>query len=271
MSQRARRPLPDLRNVPAVRARRPLIIAHRGGVITPDSPENSLAAIRLAAKRGYDMVELDVVKPKDDEPVLFRGGLGSLLMYCGVDAHLSDRTAQELTRFRYRASEESIATLAQGLAVCQQLGLGVMLDIKEGVGSPITQSFVRRIGELLEEYALTSVTVTISSHPIVHDVLAEQIVFPVGEDVMHRVLRGEALPSLAGLFWFGLPEQLPDEAVPVLQQAGALVLPAINTFRYPPHAHETLAREDIVRLRAVNVDGFQIDSVYGPFLGLSGD
>lgn len=131
----------DLRNVAAVRARYPLLIAHRGGVITPSTPENTLAALHLAGSQGYDMVELDVSRSKDDEPILFHDSVGSLMMNCGIQARLVDLTAQELTTIHYRASVEPIATLAQGLALCQQLRLGVMLDIKIPVDSPRREGF----------------------------------------------------------------------------------------------------------------------------------
>ncbi len=263
----AREALLDLRKATAVGARRPLLIAHCGGVIAPEAPENSLAAIRLAGSHGYDMVELDVTRPKDDEPVLFHNWTGNLPMNCGVDARLVDHTARELAALRYRASTEPIATLAQALALCRQLRLGVMLDIKARAGSDLTPGFVRRIGVLLEEYALTSAAVTISPHPLVREILAGQAWFPVAEADFHRVALGET-SSRRGQFWLGLPEQLPDTVVSALQKVGALVLPAINTFRYPSHGRETLARADIDRLRTAGVDGFQIDSVYGPIFGL---
>jgi hypothetical protein len=82
---------------------------------------------------------------------------------------------------------------------------------------------------------------------------------------VHRVERDEAVP-LHGRFWFGIPEELPYALVPTLQSSGALVIPAVNTARYPPHAHTALAREDIVRLLSIGVDGLQIDSVYRIFL-----
>ena len=75
---------------------------------------------------------------------------------------------------------------------------------------------------------------------------------------------GEDL-SLAGKFWFGWAAELPSETVARLQQCGAFVIPSINTFHYPAHARYLLARQDIERLRAAGVDGFQIDSVYGRF------
>ena len=93
MKDRSSEELIDVRDLDCIRARRPLLVAHRGGVITPDAPENSLAAIRLAAEQGYDMVELDVREAKDQEPVLFHGSAGrGLMVDCGVEAFVEDLT-----------------------------------------------------------------------------------------------------------------------------------------------------------------------------------
>lgn len=270
MEHGAREALLDLRDVVPTGTLCPLLVAHRGGVIAPGVPENSLAAIRLAGSHGYDMVELDVLRPKDDEPVLFNDGTGTLLKNCGVNARIIDYTAQELTTLYYRASDQPIATLAQALTLCRQLRLGVMLDIKVRAGSELTEEFVRRIGALLDEYDLTTAALTISPYPLVRKILSGKVWFPVAEEDFRRAVGGDA-PSLHGQFWFGLPDGLPDSAVPALQQAGALAIPAINAFRYPPHGQETLARADIDRLRAAGVNGFQIDSVYGANFGLGGD
>ncbi len=165
---------------------------------------------------------------------------------------------------RYRASEERITTLARALELCQALRLGVMLDIKAHTESQPTRAFVLRIGALLDEHGLTSAAVTITPHPLVREVLAGQVLFPVSADDFRCVCHGRRM-HLDGQFWFGLPEQLPDTAVQALQGNGALVIPAINTFRYPPHAHTVLAGDDIDRLRTAGVDGFQIDSAYEGF------
>ncbi|WP_209330081.1 glycerophosphodiester phosphodiesterase family protein [Lunatimonas salinarum] len=41
------------------------LIAHRGGVVGPDAPENSLAALEKAIERGYLIVEIDMRLTKD--------------------------------------------------------------------------------------------------------------------------------------------------------------------------------------------------------------
>lgn len=257
----------NLRNPASIRARTPLLVAHRGGVIAPDAPENSLAAIRLAGVQGYDMVELDVREAKDKEPVLFHGlGGSSLFRDCGIEQDIEDLTSEELTAICYRASNEHIASLAQASALCQSLNLGVMLDIKSGAPS---ETFLQRIAELLEERQLGSATVTISHHPLVREYLADLVILPVSERDYQRVCSGETL-SLRGQYWFGWALRLPGAAVELLQRNGAFVIPSLNSFHYPAHARCELAHQDAERLLAAGVDGFQIDSVYGDIFLKSG-
>jgi hypothetical protein len=246
---------PDARCV-----RRPLLVAHRGGVIAPDAPENSLAAIRLAAAHGYDMVELDVRQAKDGVPVLFhgRGARGSLFVDCGVERFVEELTRDELGKLPYLASEENIATLADALALCASLGLGVMLDIK---GSACAEPPLRRVADLLRAHDLGPATVTISRESLVRECLAGQSMFPLSDEDVQRALYGE-VADLTGQFWFGWAAHLPSAAVALLQRGGAIIIVSINTFHYPSHARDALARQDIRRLQAASVDGFQIDSVY---------
>jgi glycerophosphoryl diester phosphodiesterase len=253
----------NLRDPASIRARRPLLVAHRGGVITPDAPENTLAAIRLAATRGYDMVELDVREARDGEPVLFHGLLGSRLdIDCGVDRAVEELTSQELAEIRYRASDETIPTLARALALCRSLRLGVMLDLKPAAPS---RTFLQRVAALVEAHDLGAASVTITQHSLAREVLARQVIQRVSTADCQRALEGEAV-SLEGQFWFGWAAELPDAAVARLQDSGAFILVSINSFHYPAHAHTALARQDIQRLLAAGVDGFQSDSVYEDFL-----
>ena len=249
----------DLSDADAVRAHRPFLIAHRGGVIASNAPECSLAAIRLAAERGYRMVELDAQEAKDGEPVVFHDW--TLTRACGVNANVRELTSSEARAIVYRASDQHIATLDEALALCKSLNLWVMLDIKIFEEPPNTASFFRRIGDLLEKHGLTRVTVTLSKNPLVRKHLAGKVVFRVTWEEFRRVQNEEAV-ALEGKYWFSLPDDLPSEMVLKLQQNGALVIPAINIFRYPAHADRELARQDVDRLLKAGADGFQIDSVY---------
>jgi hypothetical protein len=254
----------NLRDAACIRARRPVLVAHRGGVIAANAPENSLGAIQLAAVHGYDMVELDVREAKDGEPVLFHGSAGrGLWIDCGVPHFVEELTAEELVALRYRASTERIATLAEALPLCASLGLGVMLDIKAG---QLSDRYLERIAELLREYGCGSSTVTIARDDEIRTVLGDQVLFPVSKEDEARVCAGEVV-SLQGQFWFGWAAELSNATVKTLQRNGAFIIVSINTFHYPAHAQRSLARQDIRRLLAAGVEGFQIDSVYGDCFG----
>jgi glycerophosphoryl diester phosphodiesterase len=261
------RPPIDLHDPAAVRAHRPLIVAHRGGVIAANAPENSLGAIQLAALHGYDMVELDVRESKDGVLVLFHGlGGGSLLADCGVRAAVEDLTADELAQISYRGSTERLAGFEEALSLCASSGLGVMLDLKARDPS---STYLGRIADLLHEYKLARSTVTISQHPRVSQELADVAILPLSRQDTQQVLDGQLECSRPRL-WFGWAHELASESVAPLQRAGVLVIPSINTFHYPLHAQHALARQDIRRLKAAGVDGFQIDSDYQDYVYGSG-
>ena len=254
----------SVRDPETFRSQRPFLVAHRGGVIAPEAPENSLRAIELAAAQGYAMVELDLVETADDEPVLMHG---RLVVNCGVDGDPLTMNSSDLAALRYRESDQHVLTLAQGLDACARLGLGVMLDFKlrydrrAGGFSEPGVAFVERVAALVRETGLAESTVCIDRTPFIQDILGDVSLFPVSDEDADRVTAGKAVP-LDGRFWFDRCALLPSDVVTLLHANGALVIPAVNTFHYPVHAHDALARQDIDRLRAAGVDGFQIDSVY---------
>ena len=262
----ADRTLINVRDIEAIQAARPFLVAHRGGGVGPDAPENSLRAIELAAVQGYAMVELDVLEAADGEPVLMHG---SLRVNCGVDADVHDLTSTELTALRYRGSDQCVLTFAAAIETCGRLRLGVMLDkLRRGWRSdePMSARCLARVGAMLKQAGLASATVAIVDNPLFRKNLNHVPLFPIAAEDAQKAMAGGAV-SLAGGFWFGGPAELPDEAVPRLQEHGAFVVVSINDHHYPPHAHHELARGDIERLKAAGVDGIQIDSMYHDHFG----
>ena len=238
---------------------RPIIIAHRGGVVSSNSHECSMTAIRLAAEAGYDMVELDVQRSHDGVPILFHDR--TLTKACGKSGRVADYKAAELESIRYLIGDDHIVRLETALKSCHGLGLGVMLDLKAGRDSP---DFLEQIDRLVVKHELGNSTNSISGTETARRVLKHVRFTPTKEE-MDRLRKGETL-DLRQRFWFGLPKQLQPGDVDRLKSAGALILPAINTFRYPEKEHMKLAKDDIERLTKEGVDGFQIDSVYSKFL-----
>lgn len=92
----------------------PLIIAHRGA--SAAAAENSLEAFRLAGELGADWVELDAHLSTDGEVVVTH------------DAHYANGTL--VNSVPAEARPAGVCLLGEALAVCEQAGLGVNVEIK---------------------------------------------------------------------------------------------------------------------------------------------
>lgn len=253
----------DFRDQDTIRKRAPLLIAHRGGVVSPASPENSLAAIQGAGADGYDLVELDIVFARDDEPVLFHGRepWGTLTGTSAGDTPIKGWTSQELSQVVYDNSDQRIALLDEALALCRSIGLGVMFDFKARPGARLSRKGVERTASLIEKHGLGFSTMVITPFPPTPELLPEGVLFPVEKSGLHRLPRVAEESSRSGI-WFDLPKNMPNDMIHRAQEAGVLVIPAINQFRYQGDHDQRQARADIRRLESAGVDGFQIDSIY---------
>ncbi len=120
----------DLWDAEKVSARKPLLIAHRGGVVLPGAPECSRMAVKMAAVHQYDMVELDVMESQDHHPVVFHDR--NMMRVCGIDGEISDFTMKSLSTIRFLNSDEAITSLDSMLGLCRSLNLGIMFDMKSG-------------------------------------------------------------------------------------------------------------------------------------------
>jgi len=238
----------DLRNRQSIERQKPILIAHRGGVVIKEAPECSLAAIRLAKQQGYAMVELDVQKSGDGIPIIFHDS--NLKEACGIDNRIADMDSRRIAEIKFSQTDETIITLDRALEECLTLSLGAMLDVKVRGDEP----FFQTVANLIKKYKCESSTMTINADPALRKCFQGVVMLTVTPDEFNRVQKGEAV-DLSGKYWFGLPPK---------RQNGAYVIPAINTFRYPKHNHYELARNDINRLIQAGVEGFQIDSVYRP-------
>lgn len=255
----------DIHSQTQVAAHRPLLIAHRGGVIAPDAPENSQRAIELAAQQGYAMVELDICCAADHVPVLFhgRGGRGGMLVDCGVDGDVVDFPSTELVGMTYRGTDQTILTLERALDLCVEHDLGVMLDMKTVDASPLPADYLQRVATLFTERRMERSMMTLSMRPEVREALPSTTLWPIRARNLHAMLAtGE---SLAGYFWFDDPDSVTDAEVAQVHERGALTIACINSFRYPAHSFGRLEAMDIERMKRCPVDGWQIDSMYGRF------
>jgi len=247
----------DFRNRQSIERQKPILIAHRGGVITEKTPECSLAAIHLAKQQGYAMVELDVQQSRDGIPIIFHDN--GLKKACGIDDQIAKMDSKRIVKIKFSQTDQTIITLDRALEECLTLSLGVMLDVKV----KDDERFFQTVANLIKKYKYEPSTITINADPALRKCFKGVIMLTVTGDEFNRVQKGETV-DLSGKYWFGLPHRIPDDTVKRLHQNAAYVIPAINTFRYPEDNHYELARKDINRLIQAGVEGFQIDSVYKP-------
>ena len=247
----------DFRDCHSLYNQKPILIAHRGGVVTTDTPECSLAAIRLAKEQGFAMVELDVRKSLDGVPIIFHDN--ELKKSCGIDNNIANMESEQITKIKFAQSNQTICTLDRALDECRLLSLGVMLDVKVKEDA----QFFKTVADLIKRRKYESSTITISGDQALRQCFKGVVMLTISGDEFKQVQQGKHI-DLRGKYWFGLPDKIPCDMVKRLHQNGAYVIPAINTFRYPKENHYELARRDINRLIKVGVEGFQIDSVYRP-------
>lgn len=116
--------------------RYPRLIAHRcGGAL---APENTLAGLRIAARLGVKAVEFDAMLSRDGVPVVIHDETLERTTDGGgrvADASASDLQALDAGAWHHPAfAGERVPTLAATLALCDELGLSVNLEIKPAAG-----------------------------------------------------------------------------------------------------------------------------------------
>ena len=103
------------RKHPGLEKLKGFLYAHRGfhdGNVS--IPENSLASFEAAIAAGYG-IELDVQLSSDKVPMVFHDA--DLLRVCGVEGKIWDYTCAELQQMKLFATDETIPTLEETLAL----------------------------------------------------------------------------------------------------------------------------------------------------------
>jgi len=116
-----------------------LRIAHRGA--SAHAPENTLAAFRLAAELGADMVELDVRVSADGVPVVIHDPF--LARTTDGRGLVQNLTLAELKRLDAGGGER-IPTLEEAMETCREAGIGLYIEIKDSQAVLPLVELVRR-------------------------------------------------------------------------------------------------------------------------------
>ncbi|MDA1309507.1 MAG: glycerophosphodiester phosphodiesterase family protein [Proteobacteria bacterium] len=114
----------------------PRLIGHRGAKAV--APENTLASFRQAAEDGADCIEFDVRLCADGGPVIFHDDtLERTSDGTGPVADLDLAALKQLDAggwFAAAFSGETIPSLAETIALCRDLELGMNIEIKPNPG-----------------------------------------------------------------------------------------------------------------------------------------
>jgi glycerophosphoryl diester phosphodiesterase len=137
------------------------VVAHRGA--SADAPENTLAAVRLAAKQGVRCMELDVSISADDVPFVHHD---NKLDRC-TNGHglLRDHTAAELDKLSAdkgmpEFAGEPLPRLTAVIDLLVELGAGLNLEIKPKPG--LETETARAICQIIEAHWPSHLTLVFS-------------------------------------------------------------------------------------------------------------
>ena len=104
-------------------------MGHRGAAAL--APENTLAAVRAAARAGLSWVELDVRLTRNGHPVLSHDA--TLARAAGRRWPIALASLEKL-RSADVGGGERLPTLGEAIALCADLGLGVNIELKRAPG-----------------------------------------------------------------------------------------------------------------------------------------
>ena len=126
---------------------RGLYYAHRGLYDNYNGiPENSLAAFRRAAEKGYG-AEMDVQLTKDGRVIVFHDD--DLDRMCGVSGKIWDRTQAELQQLRLLDTDETVPLFTDVLEVLKHGAGPLIIELKTG---PRNTELCEKTKAILDKY-----------------------------------------------------------------------------------------------------------------------
>lgn len=233
----------------------PFLIAHRGGVVSQETPENSRAAICRAQQEGYQMVELDIRETADH---------GAVLLHCYGPAPGTttlDFSQKRIEQLNHGDTSHQIISFRQGMEICRTLDIGIMLDIKNNGKSAPGIQFLRRIKKCLEQINLKQPILCLSLNENIRNAMPREVILRLTNNELDKLQKNNIAPSKPR-FWFGNPKRVNSQFADLLRIHDIQIIPAINTFRYNKKMHLQQAKEDIEKLIELGITHFLIDDIY---------
>jgi glycerophosphoryl diester phosphodiesterase len=128
--------------------------AHRGFHRKPEIPENSLAAFRRAAARGFG-AELDVHLLRDGTLAVMHDS--NLKRTAGADVQIEDLTREQLAAYRLEGTDERVPLFDEVLDIFEdKTPLIIELKTARGNHKALTEAVVRRLDSYRGDFCVES-------------------------------------------------------------------------------------------------------------------
>jgi len=233
------------------------LIAHRGGVVDAQHPENSAGALDEAIRRGYWMVEMDIQESKDGHLVVHHD---DFLKSFGDKRWPREMTWDEIRKLRAREDNSRPLEFREYAPLCRNR-MRLMVDIKEPSHPP---GFYTAVEQTLRENGLLEGAYFLGTAEA-HAYFKGKAPIEADRYQIERAMRaGENVPQLYFLFEHG--RDLDEKGVETARRAGVPAIVSINVDHYRGMDHMKAAHADLDRVRNAGVTYFQIDSVYDVWL-----
>ena len=236
------------------------LIAHRGGIVDSAHPENSPSSLEAAIARGYWMVEVDIRRTKDGEPILQHDA--SFQRFYGDSRLVEQMTWAEVSRLRATPGGSKPIHFREACAMCEGK-IRLMLDIKS---TEWPEAFYTGLGDTMERHKLLASAYMLGGGTRPARILGPRLRQSVNRARLLAALeRGDDVA--ARYYLFELASELSPETYALSMQHGVTPVAAINTFRYTMAKRDEWKgpEEDAARMKALGVRHYQIDSLYDAF------
>ena len=233
------------------------LIAHRGGVVDPQRPENSPGAALAAVENGYWMIEVDIRKSRDGEPVLHHDNV--LTKYYSDSHRPEELTWAEISKLKSTPGGKPPLHFEELCAICKER-MRLMLDLK-GQWEP---AFYQRLLRHMVDARIPGPFFSLGG-PRVRPFFDGKVMVSVNRKALQAAAEaGEAVAER--YFLFELGNDIDQHAFDLARKLNVVPVAAINTFRYTMAKRDEWEgpKQDIQRLRALGIKDYQVDSRYQP-------
>lgn len=242
-------------------------IAHRGGFVNSDVPENTIASLNQAIQKNYSHVEVDVRMTMDDVLICFHDE--NLKRMTGFDKKVSEMKRVEIHEMCLIDSDQKIPTLREFLAHCKNQ-IRVMVDIK-GCAYDQIGKYSDKLFRLLEQNNLDKdCLILINKSPTdIQLEIANQ--FKGKCKISWRGSYNELSNLIATspdsrlyFYVFNHAEDFSSKNVALFKALGLSVIVSVNTAHYQLDLAQKKGSAHVKEMLRIGVNGIQLDAVYEP-------